>query len=1631
MDRFLQFLIGIFSFKKKNKFPSLREGLGRGLFVLCTLYSVLSTAQTFPVQVIPQALPPAPIYISNYADASTVTSPLRVQIILNDFEIANREIRLKTYFTGSGLSFQSNDLVVGASPLFLEGGIPLILTNAELAPYFEFNNITGINANQYGSAIPEGAYQFCVEVYDVLTGSRLSNKNCAVSVVFQNEPPFLVLPRNKENVDEINPQYIVFQWTPRSINVSNVEYELSMVEIWDNQVDPQQAFLSSPPVFQTTTTATTYVYGPSDPLLLSGKKYAWRVQAKAKQGTEEIGLFKNEGYSEIYSFSYAASCELPAAVNHEVKGSTNANIFWDDFSTEIPEYTVRYRQKNVQDAEWFLAKTTGNELTIWELKAGTTYEYQLSKNCGVAQSDWSFTKEFTTALEFEEESVLDCGVSPDINLTNMEPLASIATGETFVAGDFPVKILEVSGSNGKFTGKGYVSLPYLENIKVAVEFTNILINTDRDMAEGSVITVYDPDWKNILDVDVVIDVADDILDEFTGGDQNVPIKVDFEVPSTDNIKIENGKIVITGPNGETTTNDYDEGDSYVITDSKGNTFNIDKDGNITEGDKGAPGGEATADNTSGISGGSGTAADPSVQQITATDITVTFDASTSTYGFDEATSDFEKANYPKVSLPNGGDYYPVHKAVVAGKSDNLIANVQTTNPDIQLDSLIFKTVKGTLIPTTRNNNSFTLTLNGNNSYHSDEAIVTYKAKDGKYKIAASFFIHHIKQHDKVDVVIVQVNNADALSNIDQKLDPLFKTAGASFNIIRKQLSVTTEQWDTKTANNSLDYDGSGIASNYPDEFKNITQAYKDDNPNWNRRAYHLFVLPEDIPNTKGINGFMPKGRQWGYVFEAHKGSGIENKATLNLTAMHELGHGIFGLPHPFENDEDTSGEGTDWLMDYGGGEQLSYSNWAHMSDEGLKLYLFQTDEDGEYSNSEYFEKLLQQIRCAYASGINSIEMPEKYITGYNKQVITFNYGLPIRRSDINGEKITSGWFTSTSGAATITNIRNAIIDPNKGDIIFGNFKIDVPVPVYTFNNNITPFEHLIDYLFPTSADIEKDFNTIWNDNIKQKVESNQMLSSDDINNLKKIASCGTELLSSDTKYKLLKSLLKVGWTNWWIDEEQEDLILDIIATTPPGNKSKELFDKINADNALLEDLMGSLDDTSGNENNFVRLGKEIFSLFDRAYSDAARNSLYNNLDAGKKLYFYGANSPEMCTWRISASKGSNKFNFDETHVFNIQYGDYNPLIAGSSLPTCQTENKKYSFSYSDFIAVKFIGDQSTYDFDDGLNLMPASVYYILLKSNSNQIIRTQLETFVFVLGILTPIDEFYLLGKAIQYGNRGIKALRYSSIKSLSQVNKIKVPLDTSGKKLEELSNGKVDKFVEFVDDGAGLSDELLTAIRLGKRNDGTLAKALDDAGFPKSADAVRKSSNVQSNNTKGLDLGDAQIPNAIEDYTFNVDGITFSKNSSENWKEFFDRISASGKLNAFESHHIFPVDLLKRESFRKWYELIGHQKIDLNGVSTLENLIMLEKKLLANQRGVHSNHPKYTDEIGVYFDEQWAKYKADNTSWDDSRIAAEVDKDARHLANEIKKSLLENSVKENTEIVSFWDVIDFDDLIR
>ena len=61
--------------------------------------------------------------------------------------------------------------------------------------------------------------------------------------------------------------------------------------------------------------------------------------------------------------------------------------------------------------------------------------------------------------ERDEEDDSHCGEIPEINISNQTPIESLKVGDTITAGDFPILLLEVSGGNGNFSGKGSVEIP--------------------------------------------------------------------------------------------------------------------------------------------------------------------------------------------------------------------------------------------------------------------------------------------------------------------------------------------------------------------------------------------------------------------------------------------------------------------------------------------------------------------------------------------------------------------------------------------------------------------------------------------------------------------------------------------------------------------------------------------------------------------------------------------------------------------------------------------------------------------------------------------------------------------------------------------------------------------------------------------------------------------------------------------------------------------------------------------------------------------------------------------------------------------------------------------------------------------
>ncbi len=466
------------------------------ILLLIGLLSPFWTQAQLPVRATPQMIPPYSVKLSDYATANS--ERLILNLVLGDANEFNRQVILKLYIEGNtGFSARSADMVIGANPITLDGGIPRRLSNIDLRPYFQLENLVGISPAQYSQPMPSGLYQFCFEVYDYLSGQLISDRGCATAYIVLNDPPFLNLPTRGESIAFKEPQNIIFTWTPRHINATNVQYEFTLAEIWDTNIDPQAAFLASRPIYQTTTRSNTLLYGPGETPLLPDKTYAWRVRTLVTDGVSELSLFKNNGYSEIYHFYYTKQCDEPQYILAESSSYSAATVYWQQGDFE--RYKVQYRKKNGDNTNWYVVNAYNEQAKIQGLEENTTYEYRVGGKCG-ENGGYVYSRifEFTTTTRGGQD--FTCGVTPVIDIANQEPLPDLGINEVFTAGEFPVTVKRVEGQDGVFSGWGYITVPYLSDTRIRISFDNIKINNDYQLIDGILITDYDPNWSGMDDV---------------------------------------------------------------------------------------------------------------------------------------------------------------------------------------------------------------------------------------------------------------------------------------------------------------------------------------------------------------------------------------------------------------------------------------------------------------------------------------------------------------------------------------------------------------------------------------------------------------------------------------------------------------------------------------------------------------------------------------------------------------------------------------------------------------------------------------------------------------------------------------------------------------------------------------------------------------------------------------------------------------------------------------------------------------------------------------------------------------------------------------------------------------------------
>jgi TANFOR domain-containing protein len=495
-------------------------------FILFTIAGISGhlQAQNFGVQATTQIRPPYSLYLSDYVAPGS--NSLSLNLLLTELNRSNYRVKLRLTIEGVGVTITTKSNFL-PNPITLQGGVPEILMGTDLAEYFNPNNLEfrGLTLQKYqqGGGLPEGLYRICIEVLDYNVSKVVSGQACATAWMVLNDPPFINMPQDNVKIKAMEPQNVIFQWTPRHTGSPNsaftTEYKFKIVEIWPEGRNPNDAILSGNPLYETTTTNTALIYSISEPSLVPGRQYAYRIQARDTEGRD---LFKNQGYSEVRMFTYGDECKMPLKITAETSNSRRIKITWRPENVHTG-YTVRYREEGKKGAEWFEKDTYLNYLDINSLKPQTTYEYQVKGMCGTIKSDYSLQQTITTPETSSNE--FSCGASvPGVNLDDTSLKPSLNVGEIISAGDFEVKITKISGNNGIFSGEGQVVVPFMNYAKVKTKFSNIKVNNDSRLIDGKIMitgttvqVVTDEvreDFSDLLaDVDATFNDVDEYLDK--------------------------------------------------------------------------------------------------------------------------------------------------------------------------------------------------------------------------------------------------------------------------------------------------------------------------------------------------------------------------------------------------------------------------------------------------------------------------------------------------------------------------------------------------------------------------------------------------------------------------------------------------------------------------------------------------------------------------------------------------------------------------------------------------------------------------------------------------------------------------------------------------------------------------------------------------------------------------------------------------------------------------------------------------------------------------------------------------------------------------------------------------------------
>ena len=881
--------------------------------------------QYYPVHVTVQWPSPQSPHLVDYYSGS------RDRLIIT---LHNRDLQQPLLLARLRLQIKSNGFLaqtreeLSYPQLELMAGVPTRLTATDLMPYLRPESLL-INGRLRNGQFPTGFTEISVQVVDYYSQQVLSSWHTARAYLDSKQPPMLNLPQRDEQVGYRDPLFIHFQWYPRHQGLAGTEYEFVLKELPDNGAAPQAAFAYGNEIYRTRTRHTTLNYTHLEPILLPNRRYAWQVQAIARDGVDELGLFEHGGFSEIYWFTLNENCPVPTGLKADPRYA-KVDFSWNRV-VGATGYMLACRPKTSKDIyEWSEVQSYGERMTLAQLKPGWTYEWRVGTLCTGDKPIYSAIQEVTLPKS-NVDLLRDCGKEPPRPNLSPDPALDIQVGDTVtIGGDYPMVITQLQGlGDGWYSGRGTTRLSsIIELPRVALRFDRLRINIEKCQIDGLVEAIYADQPGGIADLDKIDD----------GGKRVQPSKlrirerkVDFALGDMPEMSFdpETGELEVTDAEGkpQRIKLDLPEGGAsasafpMIITDSKGDSYQLSPDESSEVSSSGA------SSSTSSTEGRVGTKQGLKVERV---ERIGSFDASRlahgigpvrfepsaqARYAFDSGTESWyqRSVKLDEYYKPFAKGYIAPWKLIPVGEQDVVAARYEGKKT-IDLSRVRFATSPNSpALPAELHEESKTwsLKLPGTDAQSSYDVYAIYEGQViGKLRV-----VSYPKQSYRVRLVSVNGQRVGDVSELSQHLNNIYQQVGVEFRL------AETDSFQAELSNRHIRQD-----------LKKLRDSYEEQHP-LGKDEVCVFVLSSELSKSsklEDVEGLMPRKSRFGYIFTGNSPNG----KSLARTLAHELGHGLFTLQHSFDDEYGgkQSQDETANLMDYTvGATELVAFQWNIIS----------------------------------------------------------------------------------------------------------------------------------------------------------------------------------------------------------------------------------------------------------------------------------------------------------------------------------------------------------------------------------------------------------------------------------------------------------------------------------------------------------------------------------------------------------------------------------------------------------------------------------------------------------------------------------------------------------------------------